>query len=212
MDRIRRCLGSTAVLACMLLPSATNAELVRYTYTGNAFTNITPGFPVSGITLWFTVDDSLVPRNGRAILDSYSVGGLQDYFFSNGLHTLTSEHTDPYRPYTSAIVSFDSDANGNVSGNWDAHASRAHGNAAGLILSDFVGSTSLQDRTYSLGGFEASVAGNPGTWTVSAAVPEPRTFLLFGVGVAGVLVMRRWSLSSPVVLASGVRAAAQARW
>jgi hypothetical protein len=186
MNYVSRYWSSVFVmLAATGLSTPARAALVQYSYTGNPFTEISAGFPVSRVSIWFTVDDTLIPINGHVNLDSYNAKNLNEYYFSNGYQTLSNNPNDPFFVYTSASISFDTDAEGNINGNWNATSSRAHGNQDGLILSDSIESTNIKDKTASLGGYGASVTNNPGTWTRSTStVPLPDGFLLFGSALA----------------------------
>ena len=197
---MRHCTRHLASLAAVLALTGTgspvSAALVQYYYLGNSFTDIANGFPVSRVSIWFMADDTVVTPNSHVSLDSYSAKNLLDYSFSNGYHVLSNNPANDLAVYTSASVSFDTDADGNISGNWNAHAGRAHGNQMGLVLSDFISSTSVLDSTSSLGGYSASVAGDPGVWARVGAgiVPLPGGLLLFGSSMMGVCLQRRlWS-------------------
>lgn len=176
-------------LACLGTSHSVSASLVDYVYSGNPFTQMSAGFPVSRVFIRFTVDDAAITRNAHVSLDSYSAKNLGSYVFSNGYQTLSNDPFDGFSVYTSATISFDTDAQGNIVGNWNASAGRAHGNLEGLMLADAVSSSSSLDSTSSLGGFFASVANNPGTWSRMgmSAVPVPGGLLLFasGLGVLG---------------------------
>lgn len=196
----RQLASLAAVLALTGIGSPASAALVQYSYLGNSFTDIANGFPVSRVSIWFTADDTVITRNSHVFLDSYSAKNLLDYSFSNGYHVLSNNPANDLAVYTSASVSFDTDADGNISGSWNAHAGRAHGNQQGLVLNDFISSTSLLDSTSSLGAYSAFVAGDPGVWARGEAgiVPLPDGLLLFGSSMMGVCLQRRFWITRKV--------------
>ena len=191
--RLWAALGS--LLAFSAWSTAADAAVVRYVYAGQPFTTATPGYPLTAVSAWFAVDDTRIPINGHVTLDSYNTGGLIDYAFSDGINTISNDPYDGFSVYSSARVSFDTDAQGQVVGNWEAWASRAHGNQFGMMLQDSIGTVSystypptglpwVQDSASSLS-YAATVFDQPGTWYVASAVPEPAMLHLLLAGLAG---------------------------
>lgn len=182
---------AVAIVLSTSLSSPADAELIIYSYVGNPFTNISSGFPVFRVSIWFTVDSSIIFENSHIVLDSYNSKTINYFYFSNGYQNLSNNpNLEPnFWIYTSSNISFDTDSSGNISGNWAANSSRAHGNQYGLSLYDAISSTNSLDGTSSLGGHEAIVSNNPGTWTrsTSSVIPLPGGFTLFGSAFGGLL-------------------------
>lgn len=165
--------------------------------------NIPDNYPVTNLSFWFMVDDSLVPRNGHVNLvydstnpefDPSVIQSLNTYAFSDGYLSLS-----PMDGRQMTTVSFDTDAYGNVSGNWNVDI------GSRLVISmgsfNYVapnGGRVVEDYSMSsshpfvidpiTGTYSPSAPGgvfvynNPGTWTRSftTTVPLPGGMLLFG--------------------------------
>lgn len=220
-------LFTPALLILTVLSRPAKAALVKYSYTGNNFTDFSMGnnnyeipsdYPVTSLSFWFIVDDSLVTKNGRTELyHSVTSAGpdfdsiaLIDYHFSNGYQSINYEHL--IREWVAA--SFDTDENGNVTGNWSvAISSFAFFNTmssvnyetpAGRVVEDYSSSPNHPDHPLlpshyinsGLTDSKISVSGNPGIWTRSLiTVPLPGGFLLFA-SILGCYIIKKNCLSS----------------
>ncbi|CAD6879899.1 hypothetical protein [Methylomonas albis] len=207
MNSIVRYLAlTTAILASVGSSTPATAALVQYTYTGNTFTDIyPPGFGDIGLNISFIVEESLLPKNGRAVLDvdDYSSGrvpftfsfGLGQYykidtaeFYANPNNAGVDPHFQTYFD-RSARIEFDTDAEGHFSGNWSAVLNKHEYGRPGLL-----GGVSISSSAYSFSsvdsaefyGVSGSVTGNPGTWVRQLApVPLPVSGFLFSFAIAG---------------------------
>lgn len=201
MYHLNHYLASTAVviLAFTSLSTPAGAVLseIDYSYIGNPFTKISSDFPVSRVSIAFTAYYSLVPKNGRANFDNYNLNNLSHFYFSNGQQIFTSN--DNFSSYTFINIGFDTDADGNVSGNWSVSASRAHANGTDgtLAFADSITSSLTEDSTSSwLSSSQtfgsAVVTNNPGTWNASiyAPVPEPVNWIFFSIGLGAILLAK----------------------
>lgn len=214
MNIIVRYLALTfSIIVSAGLCTPATAALVQYTYTGNTFTDIyPPGLGDVGVNISFIVDESLLPKNGRAVLDvdDYSGAripftfsfGLGQYFkidtagvFTNPNNTGGDPHFQTYYD-RSARIEFDTDADGHLRGNWNAVLNKHEYGRPGLLggvsissVANGLNSVDAGELIYSLTG---SVTGNPGTWErLLAPVPLPSAMLLFGSAVVGLCIGRR---------------------
>ena len=217
---------AAAIIAITGLSAPAGAALVQYSYTGNPFTvtDINQGPSVGDIRdlvvrIGFIVDESLLPRNGHVILDArdYS-SALVPFKFSFSLvsaslgqiYTINSAsfYTPPdnsgidphFHTYADrdARIEFDTDANGHLSGNWDAKINDRLYGRPGLLAGTSIRSSNFVDSVeFSSGEVTAliyrngSITNNPGTWTRITPVPEPGSWILFSIGLGVLLVKAR---------------------
>jgi len=213
-------IATSATLAFTSLSFSAGAALVQYNYTGNPFTTISspPGdaYPPTHVNINFTVDESLLPKNGHAILltndysdtwipFSFNFSFGQNYqidsvgFYDNGR---PGAHNDSPSIYRNVRIEFDTNADGQLKGNWYAAVYKSSEGRAGFyvgisISSSSNGLTPIEDKGEHLiywGTPDSSglVANNPGTWTRSLApVPLPGGILLFGSGIGCLCLSRR---------------------
>ncbi len=201
MNHIFRFLiSAVSMLTIASLSTPAGASLLEYTYTGNplTMTSTYSQFQVSNVSIRFKVEDSYIPKNGHAVLD-YS--NLFFFHFSDGALAIDSS-TPLNSSNQSASISFDTDADGNVIGNWVASSSYSESGYHTLISLDISssqsGAFSKDASNYfaimgpSTEGYSAEVNNNPGLWTRSVAtVPLPGGILLFGSALGGFLCLRR---------------------
>ena len=206
----------TAILASVGLSTPVNAALIQYTYTGNTFTDIYPSdFGDVGLNISFSVEESLLPKNGRAILDvddysgaripfSFSFGLGQFYrmdtaaFYTNPSNAGVDPHFQTYYD-RSARIEFDTDADGHLRGNWSAvlnkHEYGRPGLLGGVSISSVANGFSSVDSGELIYSVSGSVTGNPGNWTRQLApVPLPASGFLFGFAIAGLGLRKRFNL------------------
>ncbi|MDD5578693.1 MAG: VPLPA-CTERM sorting domain-containing protein [Methylobacter sp.] len=225
MNHLHRLLVlSAAIFVLTGLSSPVYAALVQYTYTGNTFSptviRVDPdygplyGYPdgYSGgehVSIKFTVDDSLVPKNGTFELPNSDPTDmnfpLKNFLITDGVLSIPT--TNPYDYYAqtpSLHLLFDTDAEGNVSGRWDIAASQefydfrlyihnlgsAYNNSPSPNLDYSENNIGIESLRYGLGSLN-----NPGTWTRTAVVPLPAGILLFGSALGGLCLIRRFSLA-----------------
>jgi hypothetical protein len=109
------------------------AALVKYSYIANPFTEYTvpslgiskeiPPDPSQVLSMWFIVDDALVPRNGRVELRNLYTAVSEDNIIEIVDYAGSIGSQIYWRPGGSRLganLRFDTDAEGNVSGNWYA--------------------------------------------------------------------------------------------
>jgi hypothetical protein len=200
----------TIPFALVGLGTPAQAALVEYDYTGNLISNVTnPGTALPGanhVTIQFTIDDSLVPKNG--FFGNYSV--ISTYHFSDGTNVIDSNPPKPGYSAVSLNIKFATDANGNVVGPWIADATQSHpvvvpgwgtdtftqriqtNNGLGYIAD----SSTL--TTNCCGGFGSYNTNDPGIWTRSIvpSVPEPEEWamLIAGIPLVGWQIRRKQRL------------------
>ena len=200
---------SAATLAFTLLSSPADAALVQYTYTGNPFSYIVPGFSEHlRITIRFTVDEELLPKSGHAILDAHDYSSAQipfNFSFEQGegggtINPATiypdQSNVDPhFQTYNEwgARIEFNTDANRHLSGDWDANAFLYTYGRPGLLGGTSIGSYSR--GLNSLDSIEsAQLINSPGIWTRTIVpIPLPGAFLLFVSGLSGLYLNRHLS-------------------
>ena len=206
---------AAAILAIPGLSAPAGAALVKYAYTGNAFTdiNLSPGIGDVrdlGVQIEFTVDELLLPKNGRAILDvddysstrvpfsfNFSLGQYYTIdtasFYTNPDNSGKDPHFHTYY-VRDARIEFDTDADGHLSGNWDAKINKHEYGRPGLLsgvsirsFSNGLNSIDSGDLLYLSG----SITNNPGAWTrITSPVPEPVSWIFFSIGL-GVLLLAK---------------------
>jgi len=189
---------ASSILIFTLVSSPANAALVKYTYTGNPFSSTYPETEVSpGVTIKFTVDEELLPKNGHVILDAhdYSPTGIPfDFSFSYigqygpriDASTIFIDNfgVDPhFQLYTDwgARIEFNTDADRHLSGYWNANAFLNVYGRPGLLGSLLISSNPFLDSVN-----DSSIANNPGTWTRTVTpVPLPGGLLFFVSALCG---------------------------
>lgn len=195
---------ASSILIFALICSPANAALVKYTYIGNPFSSTYPEPEASsGVTIKFTVDEALLPKNGHAILDArdYSASAIPfDFSFDYGGQYgpridastvyIDNSGVDPhFQLYTDwgARIAFNTDTNGHLSGNWDANAFLYVYGRPGLLGSTVISSNPFLDAVN-----DSSIANSPGTWTRTVApVPLPGGVLLFVSALCGLYLNMR---------------------
>ncbi|WP_140914190.1 hypothetical protein [Methylomonas koyamae] len=202
-----------ALLSFFVLSSLpATAALVRYTYTGNTFTDVFPlGVGDIGVNISFVVEETLLPKSGRAILDvdDYTSGripftfifGLGKYYKIDTTEFYTAPNNNGVDPHfstyyeRSARIEFDTDADGHLTGNWNAALNRHEYGRPGLLggvsISSVGNGVSSLDAGELMYSFTGSVTGNPGNWTRElASVPVPASGFLFGFVIFGLVSVR----------------------
>jgi hypothetical protein len=192
-------------ITCLSAP--VNAALITYTYTGNQFDSITtppssnmvPLYSFSHVSIEFTIDSSLVPKNGHfdMPLSNPLVTNLPitNFLINDGNFSITADPVNTLLGYSILGVSFDTDADGNVAGRWDISAFELFRSNSIKIESIFNNSPSLNSDistavTYPVARYplttDAHINNNPGIWTSSiVAVPLPGALLLFVTALIG---------------------------
>lgn len=204
MNPITRYLALSSILIFNLLSSPANAALVKYTYIGNAFSSNYPETEAPpSVTIKFTVDEELLPKNGRAILDNqdYSPNRIPfDFSFSYGeqygqkidastIHIDNSGVDPHFQLYavSGVLIEFNTDADGHLSDYWDAKAFLDVYGRPGLLSSTLISSNLFLDTINN-----STLANNPGTWTRTLApVPLPGGLLLFITALIGLSLNMR---------------------
>lgn len=167
---------SSLLVAALLAAGSANAIPVTYDFTVTAETGVLTGASSSG---YFTYDDTIVPVGGSQVLGS----ALTDLAFT--WNSISYDETSAL----SILLTFTStgDLEGAIFG------SSCDGNGCGRVAgqSDWIIS-SFFTRPF----FYMMASGTDGegsvTWTRRAeSVPEPGTFALFGIALAGVGLARR---------------------
>lgn len=202
---------------------ANSAYIATYTYTGHSFDSIVDTnyysinqSALSNVRIAFSVDDSLVPRNGHFSVPTVDLsaghsGVVRSFYMTDGYRSVDGNQTDPYRRIKSYSIDFDTDMNGNVGDGWHITSNTGYyspdGYSITTIESVYNSLTGEQgdsahyhyssfDRYYSNtridGDLIASVTGNQGTWSKSLtyydaeALPIPGGALLFLSGLFGI--------------------------
>jgi hypothetical protein len=209
----------SAVFAFSSLSQPAGASLIEYSYTGNPYTQLSIpsadystmitqaiplNYPVTSLSFWFTVDDSLVNKNGQTTISfdsnspSYNpsvLQSLQSFSFTDGYNTLSSALGN--RQTVSAT--FDTDANGNIVGSWSVFASsklfiQMASTAGGSVVQDYTSAAGLP-AVYGSSNRPNSVFVNndPGVWTQTlvTTVPIGSAFWLFGSVITAFSFSRR---------------------
>ncbi|MDP3334929.1 MAG: hypothetical protein Q8Q40_10420 [Methylococcaceae bacterium] len=199
----------SSILIFTLLSLPANAALVKYTYTGNPFSYVQPETEDhTGLTIWFTVDEALLPKNGLAILKADNDTSAQipfDFEFSFGYDHWPRIAFNPsdvtWDPQTDTLtlwnthIEFNTDSDGHLSSYWLATASKGVFSSSSLI-----GNTSISSESTGLNTidsvwsypFEGSITNNPGTWTRTVVpVPLPGGLLLFVSALSGLCLNMR---------------------
>lgn len=167
-------------LAALFAGSAASAQAV-YVYTGNNFTNVfAPGYTTSDkitgtLTLSSTLPSSLTTlTNEVALVTSYS--------FSDGVNTFNSPCCDTGNQ---TIFDFMTDSSGNIT-NWVVTLETDDNHTGDLTTESGVAGF---DQSLVGGVLGGDNEGVPGVWSLQStmsAVPEPATWTLLLLGLAGV--------------------------
>ena len=198
-----------AALALTGLSAPTCAALVQFTYTGTPFDSFSTGYPFTKMSIEFTVDDMLVPKNDHFYLQSDSPSQQDSPFkslsYSDGYHVVDKKLPPDYG-WGPVSVSLITDADGNISQDyWEVAAWLYHNldgfNSENTYISSGKNAPSWGystfDQLYSSSRFStygARSSGN-GTWTriLVPTVPIPGGFLLFGSALGALCFNRRLS-------------------
>jgi hypothetical protein len=157
-------------LLCLLLPSSARADTI-YTYNSNLLSDNT--------TLTITLDFLTPLPSSLNFVDESSSASLASWsMVDSGGFTLSST----IGSYLSQL-SLSTDLVGNITAPWDAAAVDL-GTGNYIVSADDPGSDVGVKDFYVVGTSQASISGDPGTWT-SIATPEPGTFTLLFVGLLG---------------------------
>jgi hypothetical protein len=195
----------TLAITCLSAPI--NASPITYTYTGNPFDSVTtppssalvPLYSFSHVSIQFTIDSSLVPKNGHFDMPlSNPLGSnlpITNFLISDGNFSITANPVPTFIGYSVLGLSFDTDADGNVAGRWDISAFELFRSDSIKIESIFNNLPSLNSDfstavTYPVARYplttDAHINNNPGIWTSSiVAAPLPGGLLLFGTALIG---------------------------
>jgi hypothetical protein len=221
LNRILVLFAAISVFAGQSSPAY--ADLVRYSYSGNTFDpieiyndpNYGPlyGYPygsgvVHRLSIEFTLDDSLVPKNGTFDMPWSGTTAvnfpLANFLITDGAIGASYNANSNLPDISNIKLIFNTDAEGNIDGGWDISAShyccnfRMYNYYLGSIYNASANSgrdfasiiTSAPGMAYSL-----ETINNPGTWTRTLVpVPLPGAILLFGSALlSGLRLSRRSS-------------------
>jgi hypothetical protein len=201
--------SAASLFAFTCLSSPVGAALFQYSYTGNQFDNPAGAYsPQDHISIEFTIDESLVPRNDRFLLPESSIGMSNDFpvsmSMSDGRGTVidSTGTYDDINFFRSLGISFVTDAEGNVNGSWNIYANNGfsggyQGTTSRQTLQSVYNDPNLPnaDSSLSEGSYyfyggpnqppgyiyrssAISVENNPGTWT-RTVIPLPGAMLFF---------------------------------
>jgi hypothetical protein len=172
-------LRALVLVATLSMPLTLLAD-TGYSYTGNDFTSVTPGFfdaytTSDSVTGSFSVTSPLGDNFSGTVTPTW-------YSFSDGVQT--DDPTD------SGIVNFDitTDATGAITG-WDINVGSGYYVGSGFF--ELTGITIDSSTGDSGGDFLGGSASNtsPGTWSApydAAPAPEPGSMALLGTGLLGI--------------------------
>lgn len=180
---------SAVALALVAAGGSAQAALVEYVYEGNAFDD--PAAQLQGYTrvrVAFTLDDSLVPRSGRFVMNGHpQLPGfpLVHFAFEDGVNSI-SDTLPAGESLNPVSIVFDTDASGAVSGEWRLEATKIFGVSGGprpdlvavTIISSSADSQDFTSQSSCCSGTFMFTSGQPGRWTLAPApVPVPAAWL-----------------------------------
>jgi hypothetical protein len=201
MNHIHRFLASATIFAFAILSMPASGALVTYSYVGNPLIDDIDNYSTyPSVRFEFTIEDFLVPKNGRFELLASDPSKTElpfTYFYvSSGLLRYGTSEIYPFSPndynyrQNSISMAFNTDAEGNISKYWqmEVYQSGWYGDFEGNIFSINVGSyfTESDDiardhASYGVdGGAVYGSSSIPGQWTRTTVVPIPGAILLFG--------------------------------
>jgi hypothetical protein len=160
---------SIAALALAVLATTASADTV-WNYQGNVidyFQGVVPG----------PSDISTFALTGSVTINDQNVAVA--WSFNDGASTLTNFNS------TGQIIDSVFGPGNKPFETWGVNLT---GNNGDHIRSSFIGS--LNEAMDFGGGGLVNVRSDPGTWTEVAGTPEPGTFALLGVGLAGLLARK----------------------
>lgn len=124
MNQIKHFLFLVSAIIICTTPAGAST-IFNYTYTGNQFDNPAGIYnPQDHISIEFSIDESLIPRNSRFSVSTYWDDSYYPFRMkiSDGKVHINSDEGSRYGHYLTMIISFATDANGDVDGSWNISA------------------------------------------------------------------------------------------
>lgn len=206
--------------AIILTIFTTSAQATyQYTYTGNIFTtsSTTPNWPGEGacnpdptapcittreeyVSVKFTSPSLLTSGASLSDIPAFTLTAsdrILPYPYPYPSQDPVGGPGDPAHPnYGGVFDIFAVDANG-LPTDWNISIDYNYRAPTARLWQSFIKTSTTQDITY--GGYEGfldylgQLDNNPGTWSVTTAVPEPETYamLLAGLGLIGFTARKR---------------------
>jgi hypothetical protein len=184
---IRRVISLVGAVAIWSIAGVLTASAdATYTYTGNDFTSLHFGPYIESDSITASVTLAAPLADGLSLTSVTPIS----WEFNDGVQTITNSSPS----LSGAGFEFGTDASGAID-EWDIQV------GTGSTGFDFIetqnnpiaGVFDQGTNDQSGGGGDGQNLNDPGIWSEvsTTAVPEPLTLSLFGVGMAGAVVMRR---------------------